>query len=66
MKTYLYLSPSGEVFDFGRHTVIDGKRVGYGPAVCYSGEAAEVMRLVLKYTKSKNSAERNKRGLPYR
>lgn len=43
--------PNGDVVDWGRHTIIDGVRCGSGPARYYTGEAAKVMRLVLKYAK---------------
>jgi hypothetical protein len=51
MTIYLQVFPDGTLMDWGRHTVINGQRCGYGAAVHYSGEAAEVMRLVLKYSK---------------
>lgn len=43
---YLERQPDGSLMDWGRHGP-EGKR-GYGGAVRYTGEAAEVMELVVK------------------
>lgn len=43
--------PDGSFIDWGRNATINGVR-GEGPAKHYSGEAAEVMRLVLQYSKA--------------
>jgi len=52
MKIFLQLLPNGDVCDWGRHATVNGER-GYGGARYYSGEAAKVMRLVLKYWRGK-------------
>lgn len=39
------------LIDWGRHWRMEGS---HGPAVVYMGEAAEVMRLVLKHTERKD------------
>jgi hypothetical protein len=41
--------PGGDLIDWGRHWRLFGKR-GEGPALYYTGEAAEVLRLVLKHS----------------
>jgi hypothetical protein len=48
--TLLQLLPDGEFIDWGRNVTVNGVR-GYGGARHYSGEAAEVMELVLKHQK---------------
>jgi len=45
--------PDGTFIDWGRNATVNGKR-GTGGAVHYSGEAAKVMELVLKYTEKKD------------
>lgn len=50
MITYLHPLPNGDFIDYGRNWRRFGLE-GYGPARVCMGEAAEVMRLVLKYTK---------------
>ncbi|WP_169331898.1 hypothetical protein [Zavarzinella formosa] len=49
--------PDGSFIDWGRNATINGVR-GEGPAFCYYGEAAEVMRLVLKHTNPTERASR--------
>ncbi len=49
MTIYLHRQSDGTFIDWGRHTVINGKRCGYGGVVLYRGEAAKVMALVVKY-----------------
>lgn len=41
--------PNGDLINWGRHTRLPGLRF-YGPAEYYTGEAAAIMRLVLKYS----------------
>lgn len=50
MKPFYHLihQPDGSLVDWGRNATVNGVR-GYGGARWYSGEAAEVMKLVLKY-----------------
>jgi hypothetical protein len=43
----LHRLPDGEFIDYGRHWRLFGKQ-GEGPARHYSGEAAEVMRILLE------------------
>lgn len=47
-QTFLRIDPDGSVIDWGRHATVNGVR-GNGGARIYRGEAAEVMKLVLKY-----------------
>lgn len=47
--TLLHRLPDGSFMDWGRNATVNGVR-GEGGAVVYRGEAAEVMRLVLRYT----------------
>lgn len=49
--------PDGTLTNFSRHHTINGKR-GYGGLVIYVGEAAEVMKLVLKYSDNKSLEEK--------
>ena len=42
--------PDGTFMDWGRNATVNGIR-GEGGAVCYRGEAAEVMRVLLKHWK---------------
>jgi hypothetical protein len=46
---FLQRQPSGSFVDWGRHASVNSVR-GEGPALWYTGEAAEVLALVLKYT----------------
>lgn len=41
--------PDGSLIDWGRHVTVNGKR-GHGGARVYMGEAAEVMKLVIKHS----------------
>lgn len=49
IEHFLTELPDGSLMDYGRHAVVNGVR-GTGPVRCYSGEAAEVMSLVLAHT----------------
>lgn len=49
IEYFLIELPDGSLIEYGRHAVVNGKR-GTGPARHYSGEAAEVMKLVLRYS----------------
>ena len=57
--TILHRLPNGDFIDYGRHwrgMTVNGVPVsGEGPALHYSGEAAEVMRLVLQHMGSVNN-----------
>ncbi len=49
---YLQAFPDGTLINWGRNWRSHGVD-GFGPAYWYKGEAAEVMRLVLKYMGNK-------------
>ncbi len=49
-RNLLQRLPDGSFIDWGRNGTVNGVR-GEGEAVVYSGEAAKVMELGLKYTK---------------
>ena len=49
----------GALIDWGRHATINGVR-GVGSPKYYSGEDAEVLRLVIKHMKNDHPAERPK------
>lgn len=51
---YLRKEPDGSYIDLGRNWRIPGV---YGRALHYTGEAAEVMELVLKYNKEKDDGK---------
>ena len=44
----LQRQPGGGLIDWGRHATVKGKR-GEGGALYYTGEAAEVMQILLKH-----------------
>lgn len=48
MTIYLQRQPNGDLIDWGRH-----RPAKHGPTWHYTGEAAEVMRLVLKHARAK-------------
>jgi hypothetical protein len=51
MKTvFLQQQANGDVINWGRHATVNGQR-GEGGASWYRGEAARIMRLVLKHSK---------------
>ena len=50
MKIYLQPQPNGDVINWGRHAKVKGVR-GQGGISVYMGEAARIMRLVLKHSK---------------
>ncbi|WP_193619494.1 hypothetical protein [Fimbriiglobus ruber] len=45
--------PDGSFIDWGRNATINGVR-GFGPARYYGGEAAEVLRVLLRYSGKEN------------
>lgn len=53
---FLQRLPDGCFIDWGRNAIIKGI-CGIGGAKYYSGESAEVMKLVLKYTKTGKNFE---------
>ena len=54
-RVFLQRQPDGTLIDWGRHATVSGVR-GEGPARWFTGEAAEVMALVLRHTKPQGRA----------
>ncbi|WP_238603033.1 hypothetical protein [Fimbriiglobus ruber] len=49
IQHFLIPQPDGSFIDWGRNATINGVR-GFGPARYYGGEAAEVLRVLLRYS----------------